>query len=240
MNMNDWTISPRWTKSPITNVKTTPIRHAATHVSLALQLVLWHMPLTNVKKQVGGHSIKLGTHCKPWSHCVVLHTIRTRCTVNQFSLNVRRIIVSVHTQQTLINLYWRNTKNSGSKLVVSKHAETFPHSAQISLCARAKNQQVCGEWYLNHSQMVQRMLAVPSTHTCIWYANCLQTVWFAITPFLHSLVCIVLVDKAHLINNLSMSKYKLMSSWKSGIKYDFPPLERYMFVNLPNNWKVIR
>ncbi len=58
-------------RTPSMNVKTTPIRHAATHVSLALLLVLWHMPLTNIKKQVGKHSIKLGTHCIPWSHCAV-------------------------------------------------------------------------------------------------------------------------------------------------------------------------
>ncbi len=31
-----------------------------------------------------------------------------------------------------------------------------------------------------------------------------------------------------------------MSSQKSGVKYDFPPLEIYMFVNLPSNWKVIQ
>ncbi len=172
------------------------------------------MPLTNVKKQVCGHSIKLGTHCTPWSHCVVCIHFCTRCTVNQFSLNARRTIVSVHTQQTLISPYWKIAKNVGNKLEVCKHEEICLHSAQNSLRARPKNQQilVCGEWYLNHSQMLQRMLAVPSTHTCIWYANCSQTVWFAITSFLHSLVRIVFVDEVHLINNWSMSKYKLMSS----------------------------
>ncbi len=61
-----------------------------------------------------------------------------------------------------------------------------------------------------------------------------------VTPFLHNLVRIVFVDEAHLINNLTMSKYKLMSSRKSGINYDFPPLEIYIFVNLPSNWKVIQ
>ncbi len=166
-----------------------------------------------------------------------LHTVRTRCTVNQFSLNMIWTIVSARTQQTLISLYWKNAKNAGNKRAVHKHEETWLHSAQNYLCACAKKQQIlgCGEWYLNHSQMVQRMLAVPSTHACIWYA-----VWFAINPFLHSLVCIVFVDEAHLINNSSMSKYKLTSSRMSGIKYDFPPLEIYIFVNLPSNWKVIQ
>ncbi len=30
---------------------------------------------------------------------------------------------------------------------------------------------VCGEWYANHPQMVQRRFAVWSTHTRIWFAN---------------------------------------------------------------------
>ncbi len=54
------------------------------------------------------------------------------------------------------------------------------------------------------------------------------------------LVRIAFVDEAHLINKLSMCKYKFMSLQKSGIKYDFEPLKTYIFVNLPSNWKVIR
>ncbi len=49
------------------------------------------------------------------------------------------------------------------------------HSVPNSLCIRAKNQQilVCSEWYVNHLQAAQRTFAVPSTHTRIWFVNCL-------------------------------------------------------------------
>ncbi len=46
-------------------------------------------------------------------------------------------------------------------------------SASSSLCVSTKNQQILifGEWYANCSQMAQCRFAVPSIHTCIWFAN---------------------------------------------------------------------
>ncbi len=55
---------------------------------------------------------------------------------------MRRTIVSVFTQQTLISLYWKNAKNAGNKCAVCKHEETCLHSTLNSLCARAENQQI--------------------------------------------------------------------------------------------------
>ncbi len=45
--------------------------------------------------------------------------------------------------------------------------------ASSSLCVHTKNQQilVCGEQYVNCSQMAQRRFAVLSTHTHLWFAN---------------------------------------------------------------------
>ncbi len=47
-----------------------------------------------------------------------------------------------------------------------------------SLCVRAKNWQISVrvKWYANRLQMAQRRFAVPSTHTCIWFANHLRVV----------------------------------------------------------------
>ncbi len=52
------------------------------------------------------------------------------------------------------------------------------HGASGSLCVCTKNQKILvrGEWYANCLQMVQRRFAVPSTHTCIWFASGLQTI----------------------------------------------------------------
>ncbi len=46
------------------------------------------------------------------------------------------------------------------------------HGTHNCLGVPAKNWQVSvhGEHYANHSQMVQRMFAVPSSHTHIWFA----------------------------------------------------------------------
>ncbi len=50
--------------------------------------------------------------------------------------------------------------------------------ASNSLCVRTKKQQILirGEWYANCSQMAKHRFAVPSTNTCIWFANHLQTI----------------------------------------------------------------
>ncbi len=61
---------------------------------------------------------------------------------------------------------------------VHEHTKTYLHSAHVSLCVRPKNRRisVCSEQYVNHPQMVQRRFAVPSTHTCIWFANRLRAI----------------------------------------------------------------
>ncbi len=45
--------------------------------------------------------------------------------------------------------------------------------ASSSLRVRAKKQKILvrSEQYANRSQMVQHRITVPSTHTCIWFAN---------------------------------------------------------------------
>ncbi len=95
-------------------------------------------------------------------------------------------------------LYWERMEKAGAhmwtkrfansscyargKLIFCESEVNTGHRAPPnSLCACAKKQQILvrGKLYANHSQMAQRMFAVPSTHTRILFVNCSRNIWFA-------------------------------------------------------------
>ncbi len=110
------------------------------------------------------------------------------------------LFITINIIKSLVKFFWGLSQNgqcpvsfSYSKLLylhpihiekcrqlhaVCKHAKTCLHSVHVSLCICLKNQQisVCDKRYANRPQMAQRRFAVPSTHTRIWFANCLRAV----------------------------------------------------------------